>query len=54
MHLDGDTADDKRRSSDCSASVRPDEREYGPDDDFVVLVDPDGYRFCVVDAAEEA
>ena len=30
------------------------EREYGPDDDFVVLVDPDGNRFCVVDAAEEA
>ena len=23
-------------------------REYGPDDDFVVLVDPDGNRFCVV------
>jgi catechol 2,3-dioxygenase-like lactoylglutathione lyase family enzyme len=24
------------------------EREQGPDDDFVVLVDPDGNRFCVV------
>jgi hypothetical protein len=24
------------------------EREHGPDDDFVVLVDPDGNRFCVV------
>ena len=24
------------------------EREYGPHDDFVVLVDPDGNRFCVV------
>ena len=23
-------------------------REYGPDDDFVVLEDPDGNRFCVV------
>jgi hypothetical protein len=23
-------------------------REYGPDEDFVVLVDPDGNRFCVV------
>ena len=23
-------------------------REPGPDDDFVVLVDPDGNRFCVV------
>jgi hypothetical protein len=25
------------------------ERGAGPDDDFVVLVDPDGNRFCVVD-----
>jgi phosphomannomutase len=25
------------------------ERKAGPDDDFVVLVDPDGNRFCVVD-----
>ena len=25
------------------------EREAGEDDDFVVLVDPDGNRFCVVD-----
>jgi hypothetical protein len=24
------------------------EREYRPGDDFVVLVDPDGNRFCVV------
>lgn len=24
------------------------EREVSPDDDFVVLVDPDGNRFCVV------
>jgi hypothetical protein len=24
------------------------DREYGLDDDFVVLVDPDGNRFCVV------
>jgi Glyoxalase-like domain len=24
------------------------ELEAGPDDDFVVLVDPDGNRFCVV------
>ena len=23
-------------------------QEYSPDDDFVVLVDPDGNRFCVV------
>ena len=25
------------------------ERDAGPEDDFVVLVDPDGNRFCVVD-----
>jgi catechol 2,3-dioxygenase-like lactoylglutathione lyase family enzyme len=25
------------------------EREYSGDEDFVVLVDPDGNRFCVVD-----
>jgi len=25
------------------------DREASPDDDFVVLVDPDGNRFCVVD-----
>jgi hypothetical protein len=28
------------------------EREAGPGDDFVVLVDPDGNRFCVVDKAD--
>jgi catechol 2,3-dioxygenase-like lactoylglutathione lyase family enzyme len=27
-------------------------REYGPHDDFVVLVDPDGNRFCVVTKAD--
>jgi Glyoxalase-like domain len=30
------------------------EREYGPDDDFVVLVDPDGNRFCVIDKTEQS
>jgi hypothetical protein len=28
-------------------------REYGPGEDFVVLVDPDGNRFCVVAKADE-
>ena len=30
------------------------EREYGPDEDFVVLVDPDGNRFCVIDKRDES
>ena len=30
------------------------EREYGPDDDFVVLVDPDGNRICVIDKPDES
>jgi len=30
------------------------ERDYGPDDDFVVLVDPDGNRFCVIDKPDES
>lgn len=30
------------------------DREQGPDDDFVVLVDPDGNRFCVVVKTDEA
>ncbi len=30
------------------------EREYGADEDFVVLVDPDGNRFCVIDKPDES
>ena len=30
------------------------DREHGPEHDFVVLVDPDGNRFCVVDTEREA
>ena len=30
------------------------ERESGPNDDFVVLVDPDGNRFCVVAKPNES
>ena len=29
------------------------ERQYGSDEDFVVLVDPDGNRFCVIDEPDE-
>jgi hypothetical protein len=30
------------------------EREYGPNEDFVVLVDPDGNRFCVIDKSDQS
>ena len=30
------------------------ERERSPDDDFVVLVDPDGNRFCVIAKPDES
>jgi hypothetical protein len=30
------------------------DRKSSPDDDFVVLVDPDGNRFCVVATTDEA
>jgi len=49
VHLDLYTADqpaEVERLLDLGASRYA--REYGPDDDFVVLVDPDGNRFCVV------
>ena len=29
-------------------------REYRPNDDFVVLVDPDGNRFCVIAKPDES
>jgi hypothetical protein len=28
--------------------------DYEPGADYVVLADPDGNRFCVIDAGEEA
>ena len=49
VHLDLYTADqagEVERLLALGATRYP--REYGPDDDFVVLVDPDGNRFCVV------
>jgi hypothetical protein len=50
VHLDLYTADQKSAVERLLAlgATRYD-REYGPDEDFVVLVDPDGNRFCVVD-----
>ena len=49
VHLDLYTADQEsevERLLVLGATRYP--REYGPHDDFVVLVDPDGNRFCVV------
>jgi catechol 2,3-dioxygenase-like lactoylglutathione lyase family enzyme len=50
VHIDFYTDDGKgevERLLDLGATRY--ERETRPDDDFVVLVDPDGNRFCVVD-----
>jgi hypothetical protein len=55
VHLDLYTPDqheDVERLLDLGA-IRYD-RSAGPDDDFVVLVDPDGNRFCVVAKTDEA
>ena len=50
VHLDLYTDDGQgevERLLALGATLYP--REAAPDDDFVVLVDPDGNRFCVVD-----
>ncbi|MDP9475559.1 MAG: VOC family protein [Actinomycetota bacterium] len=49
VHLDLYTTDQEgevERLLGIGATRYP--QEYGPDDDFVVLEDPDGNRFCVV------
>jgi hypothetical protein len=48
IHLDLYTEDQKGRWSDSSLSARLARAETPDDADFVVLVDPGGYRFCVV------
>ena len=54
MHLDLYTTDQRAEVARLlSLGATRYERAYGPDDDFVVLVDPDGNRFCVVAAADE-
>jgi hypothetical protein len=55
VHLDLYTSDQRReveRLLALGATRYP--REYDPDDDFVVLVDPDGNRFCVVTKSDGA
>jgi Glyoxalase-like domain len=50
VHIDFYTEDGKREVDRLlSLGATRYEREVGPDDDFVVLVDPDGNRFCVVE-----
>jgi hypothetical protein len=54
VHLDLYTSDQQGEVERLLAlGATPFPREYGPDDDFVVLVDPDGNRFCVVSTADE-
>ncbi len=55
VHLDlytSDQAAEVERLLDLGATRY--EREVGPNDDFVVLVDPDGNRFCVIDKPDES
>jgi catechol 2,3-dioxygenase-like lactoylglutathione lyase family enzyme len=54
VHLDLYTTDQEgevERLVGIGASRYP--REYRPDDDFVVLEDPDGNRFCVVQLPDQ-
>jgi len=53
LHFDLYTTDQKgdvERLLKLGAARHP--QEYGPDDDFVVLEDPDGNLFCVVDTTK--
>ena len=55
VHLDLYTTDQQAEVERLlGLGATPYDREYGPDDDFVVLVDPDGNRFCVVAEADGA
>jgi Glyoxalase-like domain len=50
VHIDFYTDDSEREVERLlSLGATRYEREARPDDDFVVLVDPDGNRFCVVE-----
>jgi catechol 2,3-dioxygenase-like lactoylglutathione lyase family enzyme len=54
MHLDLYT-DDRQGEVErlLGIGARRYPQEYSPDDDFVVLEDPDGNRFCVVEKLDE-
>ena len=54
VHLDLYTSDQQgevERLVDIGATRYP--RSYSPDKDFIVLEDPDGNRFCVVQVTSE-
>jgi catechol 2,3-dioxygenase-like lactoylglutathione lyase family enzyme len=56
LHLDlyaGDTAEQQAEVERLVTlgAVRVDWDEYPPDPDFVVLADPEGNRFCVIDTS---
>ena len=54
MHLDLYTNDQQgevERLIEIGATRYP--RTYSPDEDFIVLEDPDGNRFCVVQVTSE-
>jgi len=54
VHLDFYTDDGKREVERLlGLGATRYECEARPDDDFVVLVDPDGNRFCVVDCPQK-
>jgi hypothetical protein len=54
VHLDLYTEDQQsevERLPEIGATRYP--RNYSPDEDFIVLEDPDGNRFCVVQVTSE-
>lgn len=55
VHLDLYTADQPAEVERLlSLGATRYEREYGSAEDFVVLVDPDGNRFCVIDKPDQS
>ena len=58
LHLDLHVADAAEQAAECARLIslgaeRVDWDSYPADPDFVVLADPDGNRFCIVDLSHE-
>jgi hypothetical protein len=58
LHLDLHVADAARQAAESARLVslgaeRVDWDSYPDDPDFVVLADPDGNRFCIVDLSQD-